>query len=158
MESSRTGAAFFDLDKTLMAGSSAMHFARAAYRHGFVGRRQLSRWGFDHLRYRMRGATDEQTADAMSSAREMLQRMRARDMEHMAPEVMAAVLPRIYPDMLEEVRLHQDAGRKVFIVSAAGDGLVRMLADVLAMDGGIGTRYAVSPAGEFTGELEGPFV
>ena len=42
------GAAFFDLDKTLIEGSSALHFARAAYRGGMVSRRQLasdaSRW------------------------------------------------------------------------------------------------------------------
>lgn len=154
----RPGAAFFDLDKTLMAGSSAMHFGRAAYRHGFVSRRQLSRWGYDHLRYRLRGSTDDQTADAMATARVILSKMSSRDLERMAPEVLAGVLPRIYPEMLDEVRAHQDAGRKTFIVSAAGDGLVRMLAAVLAMDGGIGTSYAIGTNGAYTGELDGPFV
>jgi transposase-like protein len=46
----RRSAAFFDLDKTLMAGSSGMHFARVASRHGIVSRRQLARWGRDLLR------------------------------------------------------------------------------------------------------------
>ena len=48
------GAAFFDLDKTLMAGSSGMVFARVANQRGFVPRGQLAKWGWDHLRYRLR--------------------------------------------------------------------------------------------------------
>ena len=59
----------------------------------------------------------------------------------MNPEVLAAILPRVYPQMLEEVYGHQDAGRATFIVSAAGNGVVEPLAEVLGMDGGIGTRY-----------------
>jgi phosphoserine phosphatase len=60
--------------------------------------------------------------------------------------------------MMEEVHAHQDAGRPTFIVSAAGDELVRTLADVLDMEGGIGTKYAVGPDGRMTGELDGPFM
>ena len=72
--------------------------------------------------------------------------------------VLAGVLPRIYPQMLDEVHAHQDAGRATFIVSAAGVELVEMLARVLAMDGGIGTRYEIDADGRFTGELDGPFM
>ena len=57
-------AAFFDLDRTLMAGSSGMHFARAAYRSGMVSRARLARWGVEHVRFRLRGSTDERTAQA----------------------------------------------------------------------------------------------
>ena len=60
--------------------------------------------------------------------------------------------------MLAEVHTHQDAGRACFIVSAAGNDVVESLARVLGMDGGIGTRYEVDPAGSYTGRLDGPFV
>ena len=60
--------------------------------------------------------------------------------------------------MLDEVHDHQDAGRATFIVSAAGVELVEMLAWVLGMDGGIGTRYEIDDDGRFTGELDGPFI
>ena len=76
----------------------------------------------------------------------------------MSPEVMAAILPRVYPQMLDEVHAHQDAGRATFIVSAAGNGVVEPLATVLGMDGGIGTRYEVDDDGAFTGRFDGPFV
>jgi HAD superfamily hydrolase (TIGR01490 family) len=151
-------AAFFDLDKTLMAGSSGMPFARVAMRHGIVGRRQLASWGLEHMRYRLRGTTDERTTEVLKVARGLITGVRARDVERMTPEVMAAILPRVYPQMLEEVHAHQDAGRATFIVSAAGDGVVGHLAHVLGMDGGIGTRYEVDREGAFTGRFDGPFV
>jgi HAD superfamily hydrolase (TIGR01490 family) len=151
-------AAFFDLDKTLMAGSSGMQFARVATRKGIVGRRQLASWGVEHLRYRLRGTTDERTTEVLRAARELIAGVPEKTIDRMGPEVMAAILPRVYPQMLAEVHAHQDAGRPTFIVSAAGNGVVESLARVLGMDGGIGTRYAVDAEGNFTGRFEGPFV
>src|SRR4051812_29387659 len=153
-----SGAAFFDLDKTLMAGSSGMVFARVANRKGFVPRRQLVRWGLDHLRYRLRGSSDEQTNAVLEVAKRIFAQIPEREVERMAPEVLAGILPRIYPQMLDEVHRHQDDGRPTFIVSAAGNDLVRTLAAVLGMEGGIGTRWAVGSDGKYTGEMEGPFV
>jgi HAD superfamily hydrolase (TIGR01490 family) len=141
-----------------MAGSSGLHFGRAAYRAGWVKRREMVRFGVEHLRFRLRGSTDEGSRALLSEVTERLQGVRERDLVRMAPEVLAGVLPRIYPQMLDEVHSNQDAGRLTFIVSAAGDGMVRMLAQVLAMDGGIGTRYAVGADGAYNGKLDGPFM
>jgi len=151
-------AAFFDLDKTLMAGSSGMQFARVATQQGIVSRRQLARWAAEHLRYRLRGTTDERTVDVLKVARELIKGVPAKAIARMEPEVMAEILPRVYPQMLAEMHAHQDAGRPTFIVSAAGNDIVESLARVLGMDGGIGTRYEVDDAGNFTGRLDGPFV
>jgi HAD superfamily hydrolase (TIGR01490 family) len=151
-------AAFFDLDKTLMAGSSGMQFARVAARRRIVSRGQLARWAVEHLRYRLRGTTDERTAEVLRAARELIAGVPAKTIERMGPDVMAAILPRVYPQMLDEVYAHQDAGRATFIVSAAGNGVVESLAQVLGMEGGIGTRYEVDETGDYTGRFEGPFV
>jgi HAD superfamily hydrolase (TIGR01490 family) len=151
-------AAFFDLDKTLMAGSSGMQFARIAAKQGIVGKRQLAGWGFEHFRYRLRGTTDARTAEVLKVARELIRGVPEKTVDRMGPEVMAAILPRVFPQMLEEVYVHQDAGRPTFIVSAAGNGVVEQLAHVLGMDGGIGTRYETDAEGNFTGRLDGPFV
>jgi HAD superfamily hydrolase (TIGR01490 family) len=152
------GAAFFDLDKTLMAGSSGMVFARVANQRGFVSRKQLARWGLDHLRYRLRGSSDEQTNAVLEVAKRVFAEIPERDVERMAPAVLAGILPRIYPQMLDEVHRHQDDGRATFIVSAAGNDLVKALAAVLGMEGGIGTRWAIGSDGKYTGEMDGPFV
>jgi HAD superfamily hydrolase (TIGR01490 family) len=154
----RRAAAFFDLDKTLMAGSSGMVFARIAYRHGLVPRGQLAKWGWDHLRYRLRGATDEQTKGIVDVAKRVFAEIPEREIDRMAPQLLAGILPRIYPQMLAEVHRHQDEGRATFIVSAAGNDLVKTLAGVLGMEGGIGTRWEVGPDGNYTGEMDGPFV
>ena len=105
------------------------------------------------MRYRLKGATDEETAQVMQVAKETLANVTANEISRMWPEVLAGILPRVYPEMLAEVYRHQDAGRKTYIVSAAGaDGF--SLATVLGMDGGIGTRYVVNEDGVYTGELE----
>jgi HAD superfamily hydrolase (TIGR01490 family) len=151
-------AAFFDLDKTLMAGSSGMVFARVANRHGLVPRGQLAKWGLDHLRYRVRGASDEQTNSILEVAKEVFADVPEDEITRMGPELLAGILPRIYPRMLDEVHRHQDEGRATFIVSAAGNDLVKTLAAVLGMEGGIGTRWEVGPDDAFTGRMDGPFV
>lgn len=151
-------AAFFDLDKTLMAGSSGMVWAQVAYEAGQIPRRAIVRWAWEHLRYRLRGADDAATRQVLRQARELLQGTPERELRRMGPAVMAGVLPRIYPQMLTEVHAHQDAGRPTFIVSAASNDLVELLALVLGMEGGVGTRYEVDGDGRYTGELDGPFV
>jgi HAD superfamily hydrolase (TIGR01490 family) len=91
-------------------------------------------------------------------ARGLISGVSSLTIERLTPEVLAAILPRIYPQMLNEVYAHQDAGRATFIVSAAGNGIVEQLSRVLGMDGGIGTRYEVDGDGAFTGRFDGPFV
>jgi HAD superfamily hydrolase (TIGR01490 family) len=151
-------AAFFDLDKTLMAGSSGMVFARVAHRHGLVPRKQLAKWGADHLLYRLRGSTDAQTNSLLEVAQRVFADVPEREITRMGPELMAGILPRIYPQMLDEVHRHQDEGRATFIVSAAGNDLVSSLARVLGMEGGIGTRWEVGADDAYTGRMDGPFV
>lgn len=149
------GAAFFDLDRTLMSGSSGAQFGRAAFRSGMVSRRQMMRWGVQHVLYRLRGASDEDTEALVEELRELLNGVPERDLKRMVPDLMASILPRVYPQMLAEVRAHQDAGRPAFIVSAASHGVVELLAQVLDMEGGIGSRYEVDEHGRYTGELVG---
>jgi HAD superfamily hydrolase (TIGR01490 family) len=152
---SGSGAAFFDLDRTLMSGSSGAQFGRAAYRAGLVGRGQVLRWGVDHLRFRLRGATDEDTDALVAVVNELLRGVPERTLRRMVPDLLEGILPRIYPEMVAEVRAHQDAGRPAFIVSAASNGVVELLARVLDMEGGIGTRYEVDADGRYTGRLVG---
>ena len=151
-------AAFFDLDRTLLAGSSGMAWVRASYDAGLISRGQMMRWARDGLVFRLRGSTDASTKVAMDQISEVLKGTSARELERLGPAVLAGVLPRIYPEMLAEVHSHQDDGRPTFIVSAAGNDLVELVASVLGMEGGIGTRYEVDEAGNFSGRLDGPFM
>ena len=94
----------------------------------------------------------------MDKISEVLKGTVGRDLERLGPQVLAGVLPRIYPEMLAEVHSHQDEGRPTFIVSAAGNDLVEMVARVLGMEGGIGTRYELDSEGRLHRRLDGPFM
>ena len=134
------GAAFFDLDKTLIEGSSALHFARAAYRAGMVSRRQLARDGWANLRFRLNGSTDAGTDELRQRILDSIAGQRRVDLARMGSDVLAGILPLLYREVLEEAYAHQDAGRRAYIVTAASQELAEVLAHVLVMDGGIGMR------------------
>src|SRR5207302_2016548 len=154
----RQAAAFFDLDRTLMEGSSAFQFGRAAYKRGLMSRRQLASDAWANLRFRLRGSTDADTHALRDRISQSLAGTRVRDLERLGPDVLAGVLPRIYPQMLAVAYDHQDAGRRVFIVTAAAQELANTLAQVLAFDGGIGSRFSEVRDGVFTGQPAGYFI
>ena len=151
-----TAGAFFDLDKTLIEGSSAIHFGRAAYRQGLMTRTQLARDLWANIQFRIRGSTDEGSEALRGRILEAIAGTRVRDLERLGHEVLAGVLPRVYPEVLREAYEHQDAGRRVFIVTAASQEMAELMAHVLFFDGGIGTRSEVRD-GVYTGRPEGPF-
>jgi HAD superfamily hydrolase (TIGR01490 family) len=150
------GAAFFDLDKTLIEGSSALHFARAAYKHGMLSRRQLLRDGWANLKFRIQGSTDQTTDVLRQRILDAIAGQRVVDLRRLGPDVLAGVLPLVYREVLEEAFAHQDAGRPAYIVTAASQELADVLAHVLTFDGGIGMRSEVRD-GVYTGRLDGPF-
>jgi len=150
------GAAFFDLDKTLMEGSSAFHFGRAAYRAGMVSRRQLASDAWANLRFRLHGSTDQGTDELRQRILDSIAGQRVVDLARMGPDILAGILPLLYREVLDEAYAHQDAGRPAYIVTAASQELADVLAHVLVLDGGLGMRSEVRD-GVYTGRAAGPF-
>jgi HAD superfamily hydrolase (TIGR01490 family) len=149
-------AAFFDLDRTLIAGSSAFEFGRAAYRAGFLSRRQLARDAWENVLFRLKGSTDERTDALKQRIGEALAGVRVRDMQRLAPAVLGGVLPKLYPQMLEIAYAHQDAGRPIFICTAASQEMAELMAIVLTFDGAIGSVSEIVD-GRYTGREGGAF-
>jgi HAD superfamily hydrolase (TIGR01490 family) len=154
----RGGAVFFDLDKTLMQGSSAFQFGRAAYRAGLMGRRQLLSDAFANVQFRLRGATDESSVALRERIAASLEGTRVVDLERLGVDVLAGILPRVYPQMLTLAYDHQDAGRRAYIVTAASQELADILARVMAFDGAIGSDISEVVDGVYTGRPTGVFV
>ena len=150
------GAAFFDLDRTLMAGSSGLHWARAAYRAGMVGRRQMANDAWANIKFRLRGSTDEETEAVKDRLGDFLAGKPVKDFERLGHQVLAGVLPRIYERMLQTAYDHQDAGRPVYIVTAATQDMADILAQVLGFDGAAGSKLEKRD-GLYTGGFDGPF-
>jgi HAD superfamily hydrolase (TIGR01490 family) len=157
-EPAAVAAAFFDLDRTLMEGSSAFQFGRAAYKAGLMSRRRLVADGLANLRFRLRGSTDEATHALRDRISASLTGTRVRDLERLGVDVLAGVLPRIYPKMLTLAHEHQDAGRRVYIATAASQELAEILAQVLRLDGGIGSQFSEVQDGVYTGQPTGLFI
>jgi HAD superfamily hydrolase (TIGR01490 family) len=149
-------AAFFDLDRTLIAGSSAFQFGRAAARAGMIGRRDLVNWAVQNVVFRLRGSTDEGTDAARDEITRLIRGVEVKRMRRLAPGVLAGVLPLLYPQMLEIAYAHQDAGRPVYIVTAASQEMADLIAAVLAFDGALGFRSEIVD-GRYTGRPQGPF-
>src|ERR1700735_2199967 len=93
-------AAFFDLDRTLMEGSSAFQFGRAAYQAGLMGRRQLLSDAIANVRFRLRGSTDEDSLALRERIAAALEGTRVVDLQRLGADVLAGILPRVYPQML----------------------------------------------------------
>jgi HAD superfamily hydrolase (TIGR01490 family) len=121
-----------------------------------ISRRRLALDGWENVKFRLRGSTDESTDRVMVRVGAMLEGKRALQFRRLGPQVLAGVLPRLYPQMLEIAWAHQDEGRPVYIVTAATQDTAAMIAHVLGFDGGIGTPLE-EVDGLYTGRLSGPF-
>jgi len=141
-----------------MEGSSAFQFGRAAYQAGMLSRRQLASDAWANVRFRLRGSTDEGTHALRDRISRSLAGTTVKDMERLGAPVLARVLPRVYPQMLALAHEHQDAGRRVYIVTAASNELAEILAHVLALDGGIGSQFSEVRDGVYTGRPTGLFI
>jgi HAD superfamily hydrolase (TIGR01490 family) len=150
-------AAFFDLDRTLISGSSAFTFGIAAWRADLLESGTLARDGLRALSFRLFGATDETstaTRDRILAAVAGADRAELLALnEHIIPRL----LERVRPESRALIDMHHEAGRETWIVSASPMELVDPLAGAIGMTGGIGTRSAVVD-GHYTGQLDGPFV
>jgi HAD superfamily hydrolase (TIGR01490 family) len=151
-------AAFFDLDRTLMQGSSAFQFGRAAYSAGMLSRRRLIADAWANVKFRLRGSNDDDTHALRDRISASLEGTRVVDLERLGAAVLAGVLPRIYPQVLAIAHEHQDAGRQAFITTAASQELAGILAQVLVLDGGIGSQFSESIDGVYTGKPTGLFI
>jgi HAD superfamily hydrolase (TIGR01490 family) len=152
------GAAFFDLDRTLISGSSAFAFAVAAWRNDLVPTRAFTKDMAGAVAFRHHGATDEQVERVRARVLGAVTGVRQADLVALNGELIPRLLGRVRPEASRLIDMHRRAGRDTYIVSASPFELVEPLAAAIGMTGGIGTVSAVDGDGRYTGELAGPFV
>jgi HAD superfamily hydrolase (TIGR01490 family) len=149
-------AAFFDLDRTLIAGASAFVVGLAAWRADLLPARKLTVDGLRALRFKMSGASDGATERARERILAGVTGIRQDDLVALNEDVVPRLLAKVRPEARRLLELHRHAGRTTYIVSASPEELVVPLAASLGMSGGIGTVADVVD-GVYTGELSGPF-
>jgi len=147
-------AAFFDLDKTVIARASMVAFGRPFYRHGLISRRLLVRGLWGQLVYLYLGADEERLSRMRESVLALTKGWQQRQVRRIVREALTDVVtPIIYAEALELIEEHRAAGRRVFIVSASPSEIVEPLADHLEVDEAIASRARIDEEGCYTGEM-----
>ena len=148
-------AAFFDLDKTIIAKSSVLAFGRPLYREGLISRSAIARSMYAQIVYMLVGADEAKMEKVRES---MLRLTKGWDQRHVAEIVRetleATIQPIIYAEALELIREHSAAGRRTVIISSSPFEVVQPLGEYLGVDDVIATRAQIDADGRYTGELE----
>ncbi len=148
-------AAFFDLDKTVIAKSSTLTFSKSFYQGGLINRRAVLRTAYTQFIFLAGGADHDQ----MERMREYLSALCKGWNQQQVKEIVAETLhdlidPIIYDEAASLIEEHHLAGRDVVIVSTSGAEVVEPIGELLGADRVVATRMVVGEDGCFTGEIE----
>ena len=147
-------AAFFDLDKTVIAKASMMAYGPAFYREGLIGRRSLAKAAWSQVVYVRRGASEDTLARMRTSALQLIAGWEQARVRAVVTAGLERVLdPITYADARDAIDEHRRAGRLVVIISAAPEEIVEPMARYLGVDLGIGSRAEVGADGRYTGRM-----
>ena len=150
-----TAAAFYDLDKTIIAKSSALAFGRPLYQAGFLNRRSLLKAGIAQISYMTFGADHAQMERAREEMLEMTRGWDKVAVEDLVREIVDEVVsPLVYAEALALIDEHRRVGRKVVIISSSPEEIVKPLARYLGVDHVIATRAKIDAEGRYTGAME----
>jgi HAD superfamily hydrolase (TIGR01490 family) len=147
-------AAFFDLDKTIVARSSPLALGRSFFREGLISRSFLMKSLYAQLMFQLMGADEEKMERMRREAAGMTEGWEQERIKQVVTEVLEDVIsPLIYAEALERMHDHRAAGRLVCIVSSSPQEIVEPLARMLQVDRYIATRPKIID-GKYTGDLD----
>lgn len=147
------GAAFFDLDKTIIATSSTLAFSRQFFAGGLITRSSVIRSMYAQLVYLAGGADHQQIERMRRYVTDLTSGWEVETVRRIVADALHSVVdPVVYDEALALIRDHQQVGRRVVIVSTSGSDVVDPIAQLLGVDAAISTRLEVAD-GRYTGEI-----
>ena len=150
-----TDAAFFDLDNTLVRGSALFHLGSALLRRFGVPWNDITRLGWHHLGYRIRGERAGEVEDMRERALSLAAGLRVAEIVWLSEELYDKRLgPRLVGGTCRLATEHLDNGDAVWLVTAAPQELAELVARRLGLTGALGTVAEVHD-GAWTGRLAG---
>jgi HAD superfamily hydrolase (TIGR01490 family) len=150
---SRT-AAFFDLDKTVIAKSSTLAFSRPFYEGGLINRRTVLRSGYSQFVYLFGGADHDQMERMRQYLSALASGWEVQTVKDIVGETLHHIVdPLVYDEAVDLIEEHHAAGRDVVIVSSSGSEVVEPIGEMLGADRAIATRMVVED-GRYTGEID----
>ncbi len=148
-------AAFFDLDKTVIAKSSLVAFGPEFHARGLLQRRTLI-WGvLSQMLFVRFGADEDRLSKISESVLRLTKGWDHREVKQLVADTINEVIePLIYAEALELIDHHLAEGDEVWLVSMSPAEIVEPFADLLGITGAISSRATIDEHGKFTGELE----
>jgi HAD superfamily hydrolase (TIGR01490 family) len=148
-------AAFFDVDNTLVCGSTSILFGKVAFTGGSIKRRDIWRFMWEHVMYTRRGEKNSKMADFKDRALMLTKGHSVEELQGLIDQVYRdEIKPRLWPRSLERLKHHLEQGHEVWLVSAAPVELAQAIADDLGATGALGTIVG-HDGNVLTGELVG---
>lgn len=150
---SRT-AAFFDLDKTIIASSSALAFSKPLRKEGLINRRAALKSAYAQLMFSLSGADEGRTERLRAQISALCTGWDVTRVRAIVNETLHDVVdPLIYKDAVDLIAAHQAAGHDVIVLSATGEEVVTPVAELLGATRSLSTRMEVIN-GRYTGKVD----
>ncbi|GAB3951629.1 HAD-IB family hydrolase [Streptomyces sparsus] len=152
--SSPRTAAFFDLDKTVIAKSSTLTFSKSFYHGGLINRRAVLRTAYAQFVYLLGGADHDQMERMRQYLSALCRGWNVQQVQEIVAETLHDLIdPIIYDEAASLIEEHHLAGRDVVIVSTSGAEVVEPIGELIGADRVVATRMVVKD-GCYTGEVE----
>ncbi len=149
----RSGAAFFDLDKTLISRSSTLAFTRPFYRDGLISRAAMIRGAFAQAVFKRAGADHERMERIRTQASQLCRGWQAEQVREIVTKNLDEIIvPHLYAEARSLVSGHRAAGRDVIVVSASGHEVADPIAALVGADTVIATQMVITD-GRYTGDV-----
>ena len=147
-------AAFFDLDKTVIAKSSTLAFGRPFFNGGLINRRAVLKTAYAQFVFSLAGADAQQMERLRAQLTAMVMGWDAATVHEIVRETLHEIVdPLIYAEAADLIEEHRAAGREIVIVSSSGAEMVEPIGEMLGVDRVVATRM-VTEDGRYTGEIE----
>lgn len=148
-------AAFFDVDNTLVCGSTSILFGKVAFAGGAIKRRDIWRFAYEQIMFVRRGEKNSKMADFKDRALSITKGHPVKELMDLMPKVyQEEIKPRLWPGTVRAVKEHLALGHEVWLITAAPVELAEQIAKDLGATGALGTVVGQKD-GVLTGELVG---
>ena len=156
VEPDLSGAAFFDVDNTVMRGASIFHLARGLARRKFFSARDVGDFAWKQAKFVINGSEDlEDMASATEAGLAFAKGKRVDEIVSLGEEIFDELMARkLWPGTLALAQGHLDRGQRVWLVTATPVELAAIIAQRLGLTGALGTVSEIED-GVYTGRLKG---
>ena len=146
-------AAFFDLDKTILAKSSSFAFARPFYKEGLIGRADVIKSAYAQFVYLASGADHDQMESMRQYMSTLVTGWEVEKVKQIVSETLDTIVdPMVYEEALDLIAHHRMLGHQIIIISSSGTDVVEPIGERLGADLAIGTQVGIED-GKYTGEI-----